>query len=203
MTQGPGKVDKVMLGHLIYELAVGAKRGRGIGDTLVKIIKDVDAKAQKINIDTSYIDGVQRGLTALSDIIEYQKEQRDENGNVVQESKSLTVADFENIVMAIYESGVIDKTVERTVITKAILDKLLVGRSGLKFGGKTKSDALPTSARPVVLKYVPNEGGNVKTLSGISKAQEEIEKILAERAKRAPIGMRDGHNNQDGVLSMV
>ena len=203
MTQGPGTADKVMLGHLIYELAVGAKRGRGIGDTLVKIIKDVDAKAQKINIDTSYIDGVQRGLTALSDIIEYQKEQRDENGNVVQESKSLTVADFENIVMAIYESGVIDKTVERTVITKAILDKLLVWRSGLKFGGKTKSDALPTSAQPVVLKYVPNEGGNVKTLSGISKAQEEVEKILAERAKRAPIGMRDGQNSQDGVLSMV
>lgn len=203
MTQGPGKIDKVMLGHLIYELAVGAKRGRGIGDTLVKIIKDVDAKAQKINIDTSYIDGVQRGLTALSDIIEYQKEQRDENGNVVQESRSLTVADFENIVMAIYESGVIDKTVERTVITKAVLDKLLVWRSGLKFGGKTKSDAGPTSAQPVVLKYVPNEGGNVKMLSGISKAQEEVEKILAERAKRAPIGMRDGHNNQDGVLSMV
>jgi hypothetical protein len=188
----------------MYELAIGAKRNHGIGETLVKIIKNIDTMGEKLKIDTSYIDGVQRGLTALSDIIEYQKEQKDDEGRVIKESKSLTADDFENIINAIYKSGVIDKTVEKTVITKAVLDKLLLWRSGLKFSGQTSvSGGNSYEGQPVVLEYSPSDKSRVKSFSSIIKGQEEIEKILAERQKNTLAGIKDIQNTQEKVVSLV
>ena len=196
MNKTPTTTDKIMLGHLMYELAVNAKRGKGIGDTLIKIIKNLDNTAKKIDIDTGYIDGVQRGLTALSDIIEYQKEQKDEYGNIIQESKCLTNADFENIIAAIYDSGVIDNVVKKTVITKAILNKLLLWKSGLKLRHGT-SDVTDDVSPAVVLKY-DNIDPTVNTATKISKAQSEIEAILSAKKNQLPIGMRE---NKDTITS--
>lgn len=196
MNKTPTTTDKIMLGHLMYELAVNAKRGKGIGDTLIKIIKNLDNTAKKIDIDTAYIDGVQRGLTALSDIIEYQKEQKDEYGNIIQESKCLTNTDFENIIAAIYDSGVIDNVVKKTVITKAILYKLLLWKSGLKLRHGTSDDTDDVSPA-VVLKY-DNIDPTVNTATKISKAQSEIEAILSAKKNQLPIGMRE---NKDTITS--
>lgn len=189
MNTAPTTTDKIMLGHLMYELAVSAKNGKSIGDALVKIIKNLDDTAKKFNIDTAYIDGVQRGLTALSDIIEYQKEQKDEYGNIIQESKSLTSTDFEHIISAIYDSGVIDNTVEKTVITKAILSKLMLWKSGLKLRGSISSDQ-DTNTPDIALKYDDIDVA-VDTATKFTKAQEEIEARLAEQQKQLPIGIRE------------
>ena len=138
MNAAPNKKDKVMLGYLLYELAAGVQQGKDISGVLIDTVKKIDSTTEKINVDASYIDGVQRGLTALSDIIEYQKEQKDEDGNVIVESQSLTADDFQDIVVAIQQSGLVDKTVEKTVVAKAVLDKLMFWRTGVGNLGKQK-----------------------------------------------------------------
>ena len=195
MKSEPGKVDKVMLGHLLYELAVGAKRGRGVGDVLVKSIRNIDNVAGKFGVDTAYIDGVQRGLTALSDIIEYQKEEKDEYGNVVRTAKTLNATDLENIVSVLYQSGVIDKTVTKTVVTRAILDKLMLWRAGLKI--KSPETVEGQIENPIQLQY-SGADISVEAASNIKKAQIEIEQIMAERAKRLPMGLKAKSGEIDG-----
>ena len=74
------------------------------------------------NISIFSSTGVSSHKTFSSDCIHLMDE-KDEYGNIIQESKSLTSTDFEHIISAIYDSGVIDNTVEKTVITKVILSK--------------------------------------------------------------------------------
>ncbi|MFQ6729642.1 MAG: hypothetical protein ACLRFK_01135, partial [Alphaproteobacteria bacterium] len=113
---------KLMLGGLLYSLVNAKRSGKSIASVLVDNVKKMDKFAEKFKQDTVYIDGVQRGLTALSDIMEYQKEIKDADGNIIQESKTLTVDDFVKIINAIYKSGIVDKTVKRSVVASAILD---------------------------------------------------------------------------------
>ena len=49
----------------------------------------------------------------------------DENGNVIQESRSLTPEDMANIIGAINKSGLIDKTVKRSVVGAAVIDNII------------------------------------------------------------------------------
>ena len=185
MNKGPNKKDKVMLGHLLYELAAGMSGGTEIGDVLVRVIKNLDNAAEKLNIDTAYIDGVQRGLTALSDIMEYQKEIKDQDGNIIQESKRLTADDWQNIVAAIYQSGLIDKTVEKTVVAKAIVDKLLVWRKGLKM----PSGGISAAANPIKVDYKPLDEKYVQAEKMI-KAEEELRERLRQKQGQERFGMK-------------
>lgn len=203
MNAMPNKQDKVMLGHLLYELAAGISNGVAIGEVLTRVIKNLDKAAEKLHIDTAYIDGVQRGLTALSDIMEYQKEIRDEDGNVIQESKRLTAADWQNIVTAIYKSGLIDKTVEKTVVAKAIVDKMLVWRKGIKMHGGGVSAA----ANPIVVEY-KSVDKNYACAEKLMKAKDEVREMLRNKQGQERFGMRfviseDVFNNKKTELSFA
>jgi hypothetical protein len=145
----------------------------------------LDNAAEKLNIDTAYIDGVQRGLTALSDIMEYQKEIKDQDGNIIQESKRLTADDWQNIVAAIYQSGLIDKTVEKTVVAKAIVDKLLVWRKGLKM----PSGGISAATNPIKVDYKPLDEKYVQAEKMI-KAEEELRERLRKKQGQERFGMK-------------
>lgn len=195
MVKGPNNVDKFMLGNLLYELVSGAGQGKNIGDVLVKAIRNIDI----VNVDTDYIDGVQRGLTALSDIIEYQKEEKDDDGNVVVSAKRLTENDLKDIVMAIYKSGIIDKVVKNTVVSRVVLDKLILWRAGLKLKGGIRSGGTNADMlynHKLNLQY-QDKDNNVDTAMKINKAQAEIEKILQEKHKKNPLGLKDAKNQSN------
>ena len=199
MVKGPNNVDKFMLGNLLYELVSGAGQGKNIGDVLVKAIRNIDDKANLVNVDTDYIDGVQRGLTALSDIIEYQKEEKDDAGNVVVSAKRLTENDLKDIVMAIYKSGIIDKVVKNTFVSRVVLDKLILWRAGLKLKGGIRSggtDADMLYNHKLNLQY-QDKDNNVDTAMKINKSQAEIEKILQEKRKKNPLGLKDAKNQSN------
>lgn len=183
MNRSPNKKDKVMLGYLLYELATGVKNGENISDVLIKTVREIDSAAGKFNIDSSYIDGVQRGLTALSDIIEYQKEQKDEFGNVVVESRSLTAQDFQNIINAIQKSGLVDKTVEKTVFAKALLDKLMFWRKGLS-GGDTSG----VFGDELFVEY-KNPEQQIQKAKKIVRAESEIQHVIQEQKDKDKFGI--------------
>ena len=183
MKRAPNKKDKMMLGYLLYELAVGVKNGENISDVLVKTVREIDTAADKFNVDASYIDGVQRGLTALSDIIEYQKEQKDDDGNVVVESKSLTAQDFQNIINAIQKSGLVDKTVERTVFAKAVLDKLMFWRKGL-----IGTDTEKTGDDGLYIEYKDHDHV-IKKINKLTKADAEIQHAVMEQKQKDKFGI--------------
>lgn len=183
MNKAPNKKDKMMLGHLLYELAAGISNGLSVGDVLVRVIKGVDNMAGTFNLDTAYIDGVQRGLTALSDIMEYQKEVKDDNGNVILSAKRLGAQDWQNIVMAIYKSGIVDKTVKKTVVAKAIVDKLLMFGRGIKLGVPAAGD------NPIVVEYIPVDKKYL-VAEKMRKGQEELRELMNKRQGNERFGMK-------------
>ncbi len=200
MNKAPNKKDKMMLGHLLYELATGISNGQPVGDVLVRVIKNVDNVAGAFNLDTAYIDGVQRGLTALSDIMEYQKEVKDDEGNVIQPAKRLSAQDWQNIVTAIYQSGIVDKTVEKTVVAKAIVGKLLSFGRGMKLG------APAAGGNPIVVEYKPVDKKYL-VAEKMEKAQEELRELISKKQGRERFGMkfvlRDASALDDGGVSFA
>ena len=63
---------------------------------------------------------------------EVEKEIKDASGKVIQESRSLTTNDFVKIIGAIYKSGLVDKTVKRSVVASAVLDNIMPNKGLLK-----------------------------------------------------------------------
>ena len=194
MKNAPNKVDKVLLGHLLYELVRGVRDGRGVGEVLTDTISKIDKAGEKLNIDTMYIDGVQRGLTALSDIIEYQKEAKDEDGNIVQESKSLSATDLQNIITAILDSGIIDTTIMKSITAKAIINKLLIGRRGWF---KSLPEGIQKTTSDIVVSYT---GKSLKQrhIDKITKAKDEVQKLIDEQNKNKHLGIKIGLTKKKG-----
>lgn len=153
MDNEPSEFDKRMLGALLYSLVSAVKSGKSVSDVLMQKVNRLDNFSQKLGKDTLYIDGVQRGLTALSDIIEYQKEIKDENGNVIQESRSLTPEDMANIIGAINKSGLIDKTVKRSVVGAAVIDNIIPNKNTFALLDMLKSE----KESDIVVNYKPIE----------------------------------------------
>jgi len=185
MNADPNRHDKVMLGHLLYELIRGVRGGKKIADVLNTKIKTLDSAGKTFGFDTLYIDGVQRGLIALSDIIEYQKEIKDKDGNIIQERRTLSESDLQNIIVAVLESGVIDKTVKRTITAKAILNKLRILRPGWF---KTLGEGINTAPSEISVEYT----GDTPQLSRVGllvKARQEIEKLLQKKRDEEHLGI--------------
>ena len=175
MDYEPSRFDKLMLGSLLYSLANSVRSGKSISDVLMNVVKKMDKFAETLRQDTAYIDGVQRGLTALSDIIEYQKEIKDSDGNIIQESKSLTTDDFIKIINAIYKSGLIDKTVKRSVVASAIIDNIVPDTGTLKMLQMLNSE---TDASDIVVNYTPVESKHKRRSKFRALSSEEIQEKL-------------------------
>ncbi len=180
----PSKSDKILLGEMLYGMVRAARTGKNVAEYMIKKVKKIDKMGKTLNINTLYIDEVQRGLTALSDIIVYQKEQKDENGKIIQEEKSLTSKEIGQIASAILESGLVDKHVLRTIKAKAVLNKLRPLRKGwlssLAEGIKKISPSIKikkrskdlTSKREVIRKDKPE--AEINELLQIKNANERI-----------------------------
>ncbi len=185
MDSAPEKADKVMLGHLFYELIRGARGGKSISDILNSRVHRMDSVGKFLKIDTSYIDGVQRGIIALSDIMEYQKEIKDEKGNIIQERKTLNEQDLQDIIVAVMNAGVVDKDIMKTVRAKAILNKLRVLRPGWF---RTVGEGIKKMSSSISVEY----SGRVPELSQIElleKAISEIEELDAEKKSHQHLGI--------------
>ncbi|MBR3511044.1 MAG: M48 family metalloprotease [Alphaproteobacteria bacterium] len=185
MSNKPGIKDKIMLGHLFYELIREARNGKDISDVLNSNVQQLDSMGKKYGFDTAYIDGVQRGLIALSDIIEYQKEIKDEDGKIIQERKVLTEKDLQNIIIALINSGIINKTVMRTIRTKVILNKLKILRPGWF---KTLSEGFSKTQSNIRIEYIGTEP-EISRMDILRKAKEEIEKLMALRESKKHLGI--------------
>lgn len=187
MNNAPNRRDKRIMGYLLYLLINGVRNGKSISEVLTTSVQDIDRVCEKYGISTAYIDGVQRGITALSDIIQYQKEARDDNGNIVQEAKSLTAEDLENIAVALIESGVIDRTLINTTKTHFVLDVL----SFWKSKENAHPLSLPKRESPISITVGAEVTAQIQT-HRINKAQEEINKMIAKQRAEEHLGVKVG-----------
>ena len=188
MDKKPKTFDKIMLGALLYSLVNTVRSGKSVSDVLIDSVKKLDNFADVLKQDTVYIDGVQRGLTALSDIMEYQKEIKDASGKVIQESRSLTTNDFVKIIGAIYKSGLVDKTVKRSVVASAVLDNIMPNKGLLKLlkmlDDKSTDDE-------IVVSYQEQDRRRKKSVfMGLS--EQEISEKLKQKQADEHLGIKRG-----------
>lgn len=186
----PDKKDKILLGEMLYGMARAARLGRNISDYMISKVKRIDKVGKRLNIDTLYIDEVQRGLTALSDIITYQKEQKDENGNIIQEEKSLSGKEIGEIANSILESGLVDKTVMKTIKVKAILNKLRPLRRGWI---TSLSEGIKKIAPTIKIEKNENIQNNAHAVMRKDKPEEEILKCQEKEKSKRVLGVNTRH----------
>lgn len=179
MDEKPNTTDKVMLGMVLFDMLESEKNGKDLSDILMQ--ETNDKLATRFGATPAYIDGVKRGLTALSDIIEYQKEIKDENGNIIQESKRLSRGDMQNILTAVIKSGVVSKTVLSTIGARAIISGMLSDMAKYAFSGAKSNN-------PIKVEY--NKKKNDKKSKRIDKSKQELEKLIEEKNKEKKFGIK-------------
>ena len=184
--------DKVLLGELLYGMARAARNGESIADYMVRKVKNIDKAGDKLNFNTLYIDEVQRGLTALSDIITYQKEVKDENGKVIQPEKSLTSKEMGDIVTAILDSGLVDKKVKMTIAAKAILNKIRITRKGWI---SSLGEGLKKISSTIKIEKNDNEAHSF-VARRVDKPKSEIEALALADSKNRILGVSLKHINR-------
>lgn len=170
LMQEPSRGDKFLLGDMLYDMARAARNGESISDYMISKIQKIDKAGKILNFDVQYIDAVQRGLTALSDVITYQKEIKDVDGNIVQSEQSLTGEDLSQIMNAILRSDLIDSDIKKALKTKAILNKLQPLRKGW---AKSFSEGIKQVAS--LIKIERDKMFPISFVNRIDKPKEEIE----------------------------
>jgi frataxin-like iron-binding protein CyaY len=130
INNAPSKTDKILLAEVLYGLIRAARTGIPLDQQILKTIKNMDKLETYLKVDTNYVADVQKGLLALSDIIEYQKEIKDKDGNIIQERLSLSEEDLTNVIEAVYENPSAEKTIKTSLAGKVMLNKLRPLRKG-------------------------------------------------------------------------
>ena len=190
MEKKPNVSEKVMLGMMLCDMVESIKNGKDLSEVLMR--ESNDKFTQRFGANSTYIDGVKRGLTALSDIVEYQKEIKDENGNIIQESRRLTGEDMQNIISAVVRSGVVSKTVLSTIGARAVIDNMLVDMAKYMFksGGKTN---------PITVRY--NVQSRDKIADRLDMAQSELGNIVKQRDDLKRFGIDERYvSKSDGNI---
>ena len=185
MLREPTTRDKLMLGELLYGMARASRIGKSVGDYMVEKVKEMDKYGAKLNINTLYIDEVQRGLTALSDIITYQKEIKDDKGKIIQEEKSLTPEEFGDIIGAVLTSKTMDDKLRKMITAKALLNKLRPFRKGW-------ISSLGEGLKPLVssIKIEEKKVDNTKlSVKRKDKPKEEIDELQSKRSRSKKLGV--------------
>ncbi|MDR3208920.1 MAG: M48 family metalloprotease [Rickettsiales bacterium] len=177
MPKAPGKKDKKMMVKYLYNIVGAIRAGRPLNQALLKNISDMD----KQNGDTSYAADVQKGLMALSDIIEYQKEVKDkETGAVVRPRLSLSPDELEDAIKAVVENPSMDKTIRLSLSLRALPDRLF---SAAKTLGHAKHK------NPVSVKTT-NARVSGSAASKLSRAADELERLRAELKAEEILGIK-------------
>lgn len=196
MQKKPNNKDKILLGELLYGMVRAARNGNDITDYMFKKIKKLD-KLNRFHIDTGYIAEVQRGLTALSDIMEYQKEIKDKEGNIIQERKILNAEDMQHIATAILESGLMDKSIKRTLTLKAVLNKFRPLRKG--WASSLLEGLKKTEINSVGISYQMQEAASRG--QRYDKPETEIRNIEQQERSRQILGIDKQRIARDSRLS--
>ncbi len=122
----PTEEEKLMIANFYAAVIVASVKGENINDVM---FREVD-KLEKRGLDAGYVSDVQRGSIALFDIVEYQKDEKDNNGNVIKPSKSLSQEEFIKIFSAVVVSGMVDHKIMDNMVSKLIKDKELLFEIG-------------------------------------------------------------------------
>ncbi len=136
MNRAPDAVDKMLLADVLYDLMHAARMGIGLDKQILETIRRLDNIEAKYKINTSYVADVQKGLMALSDIIEYQKEIKDKDGNIIQPRLTLSADDLANAVEAAYASPSTDTVIKMSLAGKILLNKLRPRRTDAQASNK-------------------------------------------------------------------
>jgi hypothetical protein len=111
--------------------------------------------------------------------------------NIIQESKTLTVDDFVKIINAIYKSGIVDKTVKRSVVASAILN------NPMQLFQLLKSDSVENA---IVVNFNPDK---LKTKKLSSYTELSKEKILEKMEQDKVLGIKRGLTEKNDNLPDV
>ena len=131
----PTEEEKLMIANFYASVVRASVKGENISEVMFEEVE----KLEKRGVDASYVSDVQRGSIALSDIVEYQKEEKDNNGKVVKKSKCLSQDDFVEVFGAVVNSGVVDHKIMDNMVKGIIKDKELLAKIAMqKIKGKVK-----------------------------------------------------------------
>lgn len=187
MQRAPDATDKMLLADVLYDLMRAARLGMPLDLQIMETIKKLDTWEAKYKINTQYVGNVQKGLMALSDVIEYQKEIKDKDGNVIQERLSLSAADLANAVEAAYASPSTDAVIKMSLAGKILLNKLQPWRAGWK---ESLNEGIRTSKKPKNPVRVNITHGEIETNSvHLDKPATEIEAIESGEADQKILGI--------------
>ena len=125
LPKAPDNKNKVLLANIFFGLMQSVQSGKSIDSYLLQTIKRLDKLQNKLNIDVSYVSNVQKGLMALSDIMEYQKEIKDADGNIIQERKTLSADDLKYAIMSVLQNPSVDKYISAVIKGRAVASKLV------------------------------------------------------------------------------
>ncbi|MBO7066908.1 MAG: M48 family metalloprotease [Alphaproteobacteria bacterium] len=174
LPKAPDKTNKVLLASIFFGLMQAVQKGVAIDSYLLRTIKKLDRLQNDLKIDVSYVSNVEKGLMALSDIIEYQKEIKDPDGNIIQERKTLSADDLKHAIMAVLQNPSIDKYLNVVLRGHAVADKLM--RLQLKeLKELAESSKHAQEDNPVKISIVDA----TKTVSFIDRLNKSAEEIKA------------------------
>ena len=124
----PTEEEKLMIANFYASVIRASVKGEDVNEVMFKEVQ----KLEQRGLDASYVSDVQRGSIALSDIVEYQKEEKNNNGDVVKPSKSLSQDDFVEVFGAVVNSGVIDHKIMDNMVKGLIKDKELLAKIAIQ-----------------------------------------------------------------------
>jgi hypothetical protein len=185
MNKAPGKTDKILLAEVLYGLIRAARTSMPMDQQILKTIKNMDKLETYLKVDTNYVADVQKGLLALSDIIEYQKEIKDKDGNIIQESLSLSEEDLSNVLEAVFENPSAEKTIKMSLAGKVMLNKLRPLRKG--WISSLQEGVKKNSKNPVKIELKPfiSETNSVN----FDKPESEISDIINNENSEKILGI--------------
>ena len=174
LPKAPDKTNKVLLASIFFGLMQAVQKGMSIDAYLLKTIKKLDKLEKGLNVDVSYVSNVEKGLMALSDIIEYQKEIKDKDGNIIQERKVLSADDLKYAIMAVLQNPSVDKYLNVVIRGRAVADKLV--RLQLKELKELAHSSEFGPDNPVKISII-SDGESSSDVRKLNKAQEEIKAL--------------------------
>ncbi len=118
----PSDEEKVIAAKFLSNVVKAVYNGDSLNDVMFEEVQKLEEKG----INADYVSDIQRGCIALNDIMEYQKEEKDENGNVVKEAKRLSGDEFVSIFKGIIKSGKADHLMVDNLMSDIMNDKKFI-----------------------------------------------------------------------------
>ena len=122
LRQPPTEEEKAQVAGFYSAVLKAALRGDDINEVMFKEVQNLEDKG----INAAYVSDVQRGCIALSDMCEYQKEEKNSDGKIIKASKSFDGEDFSQIMGAVMKSGMVDHKIIDPLLNKMVKDKQVV-----------------------------------------------------------------------------